>query len=205
MTAIEALASASAVYLDASALPKIDIEEDPSSPLVRCLIYMSRVPAYCSLVGFGEFITVAGKKLTQSRIGAEGYLYSCRALLVDFGMGKLHQIEPVADRFQFIQVARGLLSRHAGLGGGDLWHIMAALELRKALSPVAFLSFDKGLVKAAMAEGLVAVYGHDVDTDSLIQRTDVTRQVDPRMKAEPPNKGMKQTSVEHTGRSRTLR
>lgn len=169
MTAIEALASASAVYLDASALPKIDIEEDPSSRLVRCLIYMSRVPAYCSLLGFGEFVTVAGKKVTQSRIGVEGYLYSCRALLVDLGVGKLRQIEPVADRFQFIQLSQALLSRNSGLGGGDLWHIMAALELRKTFSPVAFLSFDKGLVKAAVAEGLVAVYGHDIDTDSLIQ------------------------------------
>jgi hypothetical protein len=169
MTAIETLASASAVYLDASALPKIDIEEDPSSRLVRCLIYMSRVSACCSLLGFGEFVTVAGKKLTQSRIGAEGYLYSCRALLVDLGRGKLRQVEPVDDRFQFIQLAQQLFSRHSGLGGGDLWHIMAALELRKTVSPVAFLSFDKGLVKAALAEGLMAVYGHDVDTDALIQ------------------------------------
>ena len=130
---------------------------------------MSRVPAYCSLLGFGEFVTVAGKKLTQSRIGAEGYLYSCRSVLVDFDMGKLRQVEPVADRFQFIQLAQQLLSRHSGLGGGDLWHIMAALELRNTVSPVVVLSFDKGLVKAAEAEGLVAVYGYDVDTDSLIQ------------------------------------
>jgi hypothetical protein len=99
MTPIKALACAGAVYLDASALPKIDIEEDAASRLVRCLIFMSRVPAYCSLVGFGEFVTVAGQKLTQSRIGATGYLHSCRALLVDMGMGKLRQVEPVADRF----------------------------------------------------------------------------------------------------------
>jgi hypothetical protein len=58
-----------------------------------------------------------------------------------------------------------LLSRHNGLGGGDLWHLGAALELRRT----AVLSFDKDLVKAAVAEGLVAVYGQDLDTDSLIQ------------------------------------
>jgi hypothetical protein len=136
---------------------------------VRILIYMSRIPTYCSLLGFGEFISVAGKKRTQARIGVAGYLFSCRALLVDLGIGKLRQVEPVADRFQFIRLAEDLLARHSGLGGGDVWHIMAALELSKNHAPIGFLSFDKGLVKAALAEGLPAVYGSDVDADSLIR------------------------------------
>jgi len=165
MSVCEVLAESKAVYVDACALAKISVEEDPASALVRCLIYMSRIPAYCSLVGFGEFVSVAGKKLTQQRIGGSGYLYSCRSL----EMGQLNRVEPVNDRFQFIREAEDLLSRHGRLGGGDLWHIMAARQLAKDHTPSTLFSFDKDLVDAAVAEGVQAVYGFRVDRETLIQ------------------------------------
>jgi len=61
VTECETLAESVAVYVDACALAKISFEE-PGSTLVRCLIYMSTIPAYCSMVGLGEFVAVAGKK-----------------------------------------------------------------------------------------------------------------------------------------------
>ena len=169
MSECETIAESSAIYLDASALAKIDIEEDASSRLVRILIYLSRIPVYCSLVGFGEFVSVAGKKLTQARIGSAGYLYGCRALLVDLEMGKLRLVEPVADRFQFIREAEDILSRHASLGGGDLWHIMAARQLAKDHVPATLFTFDRDLVEAAAAEGLRAVSGFAVDPEALVR------------------------------------
>jgi len=147
----ETLAGSSAIYIDACALAKISIEEDPASGLVRCLIYMSRIPAYCSMVGFGEFVAVAGKKRTQERIGSAGCLYSIRSLMVDLEKGKLRRVEPVADKCQFIREADDLLSRHGSLGGGDLWHIMAARQLSKDYASTTLFSFDEDLVKAAEA------------------------------------------------------
>ena len=169
MTEYETLAESSAVYFDACALLKIGVEEDPDSGLVRCLVYLSRIPAYCSMIGFGEFVGVAGKKRSQARIGAAGYLHQCRSLLVDRDMGKLQLVEPVADRFEFIREAEDLLSRHQRLGGGDIWHLMAVRQLSRQHSPATLFSFDEDLVKAAAAERLRAVLGSALDRELLIR------------------------------------
>jgi hypothetical protein len=46
--------------------------------------------------------------------------------------------------------------------------MMSALELTASHSPVCLLTFDKTLASAAEEEGLVGLYGYDVDTDSFI-------------------------------------
>jgi hypothetical protein len=165
----ETLAESGAIYVDACALVKIDLEEDSQSSLVRCLIYMSRIPVYCSLIGLGEFVGVAGKRTTHARIGSAGYLYKCRQLMMDLEVGKLRRVEPADDRFAFIQEAEDLLSRHASLGGGDLWHMMATRQLAKEHSPTTLFSFDADLVKVANREGLRAVYGGRVNREAMIR------------------------------------
>lgn len=162
------LADADAVYLDASILPKIDIEEDTGSRVARLLIYGTRIPIFVSFVGLGEFFNVAGKKVTQSRIGTMGYLYGCRALLKDIEMGKIGHVEPPEERFDFIKLADAISSRHGRLGGGDVWHLMAVLQLKAQHRQTVFVSFDAKLVEAASNEGLAAVNGGEVDPDELV-------------------------------------
>jgi hypothetical protein len=170
MTEAETLAAAGAIYLDTSVLPKIDMEggNSPESRLVRLLIYGSRVPIFCSLVSLGEFFKVAGSKLTQARIGSMGYLYSCRGLLKDLEIDKIKRVEPPEERFDFLTLADQIVGRHGALGGGDIWHLMAALQLKGKHDPVALLSFDSRLAKAAEAEGLAGVDGKRVSPEDLV-------------------------------------
>jgi hypothetical protein len=158
------------LYLDACVLPKIDIEmAGEEARLTRILIYGSRIPVYCSFVGFGEFFKVAGKKLTQKRIGIAGYLFSCRALMNDQAMGKLRRIEPVEDRVLFIQLARRLEAKFSHLGGGDVWHLMSAIQLQSHHHRITLFSFDTDLVSAAQAEGIQAVCGSGLDPDLVAE------------------------------------
>jgi hypothetical protein len=170
MSAEVALAEADPIYLDTSVLPKIDMEggNAPESRFVRLLIYGSRVPIFCSLVSLGEFFKVAGSKLKQAQTGSAGYLYSCRALLMDLEIGKIKRVEPPADRFTFLQLADQIVARHGALGGGDIWHLMAARELKSEYQAVALLSFDTELVESAVGEGLSGVYGNQVDPEKLV-------------------------------------
>ena len=168
MSAYSMLAESAAIYLDASALPKIDVEEDSVSGLTRCLIYLSRIQVFYSTVSFGEFVGVARRKEREGKIAADGYLYSCRALLVDIDMGKLHRIEPPRDRFEFITIAQPLVTKYSTLGGGGIWHLLCAAQLSKEHPPAAFLSFDRDLCSAALAEGLRAAYGYDLEREPLI-------------------------------------
>jgi hypothetical protein len=158
-----------ALYLDASAFPKIGVEENHYSRVVRILIYLSKLRVFTSIVGFGEFISVISKKKIQTRIGALGYLYNCRSLLTDFDMRKIQQAEPTREKIEFIKQAEDFAGKYSNLGGGDIWHLMAATELEKKLGSVLFGSFDKKLVKAAIGERLNAVDLNKVDPDTLLK------------------------------------
>ena len=86
MTPYEELTNSDAVYLDTCALVKIDAKEEVGSGFTRVLTYFSRIPVYSSFVGFGEFIGVVGKNKFQADVGAEGFLFVCRQLMIDFDM-----------------------------------------------------------------------------------------------------------------------
>ena len=170
MTDYQIIVQSNALYIDACALPKIDIETTGhEAQLTRLLVYLSQIPVFCSFVGFGEFFHVAGKKATQRHIGISGYLFSCRALMIDVAQGKLHRAEPVEDKLRFFQLAQRLEKKFSSLGGGDIWHLMSALELQRQYDDLAVFSFDNGLVKAAKSEGLDAVNGVTLDPDQLAE------------------------------------
>ena len=65
-------------------------------------------------------------------------------------------------------LADQIVGRHGALGGGDVWHLMAALQLKGKHDPVALLSFDSRLAKAAEAEGLAGVDGKRVSPEDLV-------------------------------------
>jgi hypothetical protein len=170
MTPYEQLTNSDAVYLDTCALVKIDAKEEIGSGFTRVLIYFSRIPVYSSFVGFGEFFSVVGKKKFQAAAGAEGFLFACRHLMIDFDMKKIKRVEPIEDRFKFIQLAQVLLPKHGRLGGGDVWHLMAALHLKSRVPKTVFVSFEPALISAAQSEGLNAVDGNGLDPNRLSEQ-----------------------------------
>jgi hypothetical protein len=167
----QVISESEALYLDACVLPKIDIEEIASKQarLTRILIYLSSIPVYCSFVSFGEFFNIAGKKRTQKRIGIAGYLFSCRALMIDQAMGKLLRAEPIEDKVQFLQLAQRLGAKFSQLGGGDVWHLMSAIQLQSRHRLTTLFSFDRNLVSAAKCEGIRAVYGSGLEPNLVVE------------------------------------
>ena len=138
MSPEQVLAEAGAVYLDSSALVKLAIAEPPGDREMRVL-YMSTVPLYTSSVGFGEMIGCLGRKPKQNDIGGpEGFLFGVRMILMDFQVGKLRTAEPPESRFEFARMTQDSIAIQASLGGGDLWHSMAARELARTCSSTVF-------------------------------------------------------------------
>jgi predicted nucleic acid-binding protein len=166
----EIVAKAEAVYLDASALVKSVIVEPPGDHAMR-IIYMSGVPLFTSMVGFGEVVSCFGRKDKQLSIGGSwGYLHGVRMLMKDFDIGRIQPVEPPDERRKFLTVAHKLVEKATHLGGGDLWHVMAALELQGEHRETVFLTFDRELLKAAPALGILSVVdGHDIDCEALVQ------------------------------------
>jgi hypothetical protein len=167
VTEAETLAAADAIYLDASALPKIDLEAGDRNG-IRLLVLGGRIPLYCSHVALGEFFGVGRWKEKGNRISTGEYLYAIRSFLVDLDMGKIRRVEPVADRQRFSQLVDALTARNLRLGGADIWHIMAALELKNSYPGTTMLTFDQALSRAAAAEGLPSVYGKGLVAEDLV-------------------------------------
>jgi predicted nucleic acid-binding protein len=163
------LLSCDSLYLDACALVKIEFEEGLSSNLARFLTFATRFEIYSSNLALGEFIGATGKKEKRDKvITSVGYLAVCRRLMIDFEMNAIKRFEPFdisvpKDRIDFQNQASGLYSKYPTLGGGDLWHMIAARRLQKERSSAGFLTFDKKLVGAATKEGLKTLDGNAMD------------------------------------------
>jgi hypothetical protein len=175
MTPYQLVANADAVYLDTCALVKIDAKEEDGSCFTRVLVYLSKIPVYSSFVGFGEFFSVVDKKEFQATVGTEGFLFICRQLMIDFDMKKIQRAEPVEDKFKFLQLGKILVSKYGHLGGGDVWHLMAALNLKNRIPKTTFLSFDCRLLSAAKSEGIEAVDGNGLDPNQLSEQLKVAK------------------------------
>lgn len=168
MTDYEIIGQSNALYLDACVLAKIDLEPaDEDARFTRILVHLSRIPVFYSFVGIGEVFRVAGKKKQQGHIGIPAYLFSCRALMNDAAQRKWQRVEPVDDKRRFIQLAERRVEKYSSLGGGDIWHLMAALNLQRKHDALVVFSFDKKLVKAVQSEKLRAVCGVKLDPDKL--------------------------------------
>lgn len=167
MNKYKKIVNADAIYLDTCVFVKIDAKEEMGSNFSRALVYFSEIPIYSSFVAFGEFISVVVKKDFQKSAGTDGFLFVVRQLMMDFDKNKIKRIEPIEDKFKFVQLSQKLLEKHSRLGGGDVWHIMAALNLKNQIPNMAFVSFDAKLVKAANTQGLTAIDGNGLDPNHL--------------------------------------
>jgi hypothetical protein len=169
MNKYETIVKSDAVYLDTSALVKIVKNEGDSSRFVTLMVYGSDLKIFSSWVAYGEFIGIFNKKEVQKSIGLANYLYNCRLIMKDFDYNKIYRIEPSDDGFQFYKLTDKFLSRHAKLGGADIWHLMAANELKKSYASSLLLSYDEDLVNAALSEDITAVYGNNLIPELLIE------------------------------------
>lgn len=160
------LLSCGSLYLDACALVKIEFEEGLSSNLARFLTFGTKFEIYSSYLALGEFVGGTGKKEKKDKvITSVGYLAVCRRLMIDFEMNAIKRFEPFdiglpKDRIDFQNQATDLYFKYPKLGGGDLWHLIAARRLQKEHSLAGFLTFDKKLVAAATKEGLRVLDGN---------------------------------------------
>ena len=159
------------MYLDTCVFVKVEFEEGLSSNVARVLSFMTKNKVFSSSVAFGEFIGVLGRKESKEKeINTIGYLVTCRRLMVDFDMKQINQVEPVADRFNFLTLAQTLSTRYPHLGGGDLWQLMAALNLRGPFPAAILISFDRKLIEAARQEGISSVDANALDIHELERR-----------------------------------
>lgn len=163
------IVNSDSVYLDTSALVKIVKQEGDSSRFVRLLVYGSDLNIFSSWVAFGEFIGIINKKKVQRTIGLSNYLYNCRSIMKDFDYKKINRIEPPDDGFQFYKLADDFLRRHSKLGGADIWHLIATIELIKSSPSTLLFSYDKDLVDAALSENISAVYGKNLVPEILLE------------------------------------
>lgn len=153
------------LYLDTTSLFKAGFVEPPGDNAVRVAVYLPHNKrCYSSLIGIGEFISVSIRKhRKQMTMTHEDYLFGFRALLMDVGNGKIKLVEPPAERAEFILLMKRLQGTYPKLEPGDLWHLMAALELRKSTPSIGFISSDRKLLKAARAEGFLPINPDYID------------------------------------------
>jgi|GEM_PF-4196256 len=173
MNPYETIGKSDAIYLDTSALIKVNKDEGGSSNFMKLLIYCSTIKFFASWIAFGEFIGIFGKRELQNTIGQRNYLYCCRSLMKDFDIEKIRRTEPPEDSFQFFKISIDILSRHAKLGGGDIWHLMTVAELKKSFPSALLLTYDKKLVKAAEMEKIMAINPENLVPEMLIEQLQI--------------------------------
>lgn len=133
------------VYLDTSGLVKLWIDEEHSDR-VRAVV-RSASELGSSVVAHAELGATLARLEREQHLTSEereGILADFRARWV-----RMHRIGvgPQLAR-------RGAdLARAHSLRGFDAVHLAAALTLRERLGPLTFVCFDKGLIRAAEAEG----------------------------------------------------
>ena len=166
------LLSCDSLYLDTCALVKIEFDEGLSSNLARFLTFGTNFQICSSYLAFGEFVSVSGRKEEKEKlITSVDYVTICRRLMIDFDMNTIKRVEPFetgpTERIDFEKDATSLFAKYPSLGGGDLWHLMAAIRLRRENPNSGFLTFDKKLFAAASQERVTSFNGNLMDVAVL--------------------------------------
>ncbi len=162
------LFNCNSLYLDTCALVKVEFDEGLTSNLSRFLAFGTQLEIYSSYLAFGEFVGVSGRKETKEKvITSVDYIAVCRRLMIDFDMNAIKRFEPFKigqkERINFQNQANSLFSKYPKLGGGDLWHLLAAIKLKKEQPCSCFLTFDKKLLDVALQEGVRTLDGNSMD------------------------------------------
>ena len=163
------LAESEAIYLDTSVFPKLDIEHEKKANATRVLVFFTSIPIFFSWVSLVEYLGVLRRKENDKEIGTDVYLECVRRLLGEIERRKFQLVHPPMDRWEFHRDAGPLIRKYSRLGGGDIWHLLATVQLVTKHPRATLLSFDRDLIKAAKEEGIRAVYGKRVNHKLLIE------------------------------------
>ena len=131
---------------DASALVKLLLDEDDSE--IIGTLWDATEDALASTVGYAEMRGSISRALRGGRISADAY--PTARLALERVWGSIVEIRLDGD---LPRLAGTLADRH-GLGALDAIHLASALSIATADDRPTFVTFDRRLAEAALAEGL---------------------------------------------------
>lgn len=136
-------------YFDASAMVKLLLVEEGSATAGR--LWAQATEPFVSIVGYPELRGSVARAARGGRIARDDY--PTARLELERMWGTL-----VAIRLdgRLARLAGSLADRHA-LTALDAIHLASALSLREPDEDVAFVTFDRQLREAALAEGLTVL------------------------------------------------
>lgn len=134
---------------DASALAKLLLDEGDSET-VR-MIWTETVDAFASIVGYAELRGSISRALRGGRILPDAYATVRLELEQLWG-----SVVEIRLEGRLPHAAGALADRH-GLGALDAIHLASALGIASATDRPTFVTFDRRLREAALAEGLTVL------------------------------------------------
>lgn len=137
------------IYFDTSALVKLIVTEDASA-LVQRLWLMAPEP-YASQIGYTELRAAVARAVHAGRAPAIGELDA--RLMVE---GVWQRTVAVGVNVPVVRRAGALAERHF-LRALDAIHLASALSVASPGDHFTFVTFDRRLAEAALAEGLAVL------------------------------------------------
>jgi predicted nucleic acid-binding protein len=136
-------------YFDTSALVKLILNEPESATVAR--VWNATADAYASTIGYVELRAAVARAGRDGRIGRSS-IATTRADLDDVW----RQVVTVDADAAVMAGAGALAERHA-LAALDAIHLASARDLADRGRPFLFVTFDRRLAEAALAEGLAVL------------------------------------------------
>ncbi len=136
-------------YFDTSALVKLVLREPESAAVAR--LWNATADAYASAIGYVELYAAIARARRDGRIEPSA-LVGVRADLDDVW----RQVVTVEVDAAVVAGAGALAARHA-LAALDAIHLASATDVADDASPFVFVTFDRRLAEAAIAEGLAVI------------------------------------------------
>jgi predicted nucleic acid-binding protein len=136
-------------YFDASAMAKLLLAEDGSTTAGS--LWKGATEPFASIVGYAELRGAVSRAARSGRITRDDY--PTARLELERMWGTLAAIRLDG---RLARLAGSLADRHA-LTALDAIHLASALSLREPGEDVAFVTFDRRLREAALAEGLTVL------------------------------------------------
>jgi uncharacterized protein len=137
------------VYFDTSALVKLVLREPESGAVARW--WDATADAYASILGYVELRAAVARARRAGRID-ESAMSRTRADLDDLW----RQVVTVGVDEPIVAGAGDLAARH-GLAALDAIHLASATCMTDDAHPLTFVTFDRRLREAAIAEGLTVL------------------------------------------------
>lgn len=133
-------------YFDTSALAKLVLREPESAAVAR--VWNATADAYASTIGYVELNAAVARACRDGRIKPSA-MNAVRDDLEEVW----RQVVTVEVDATVVAGAGALAARHV-LAALDAIHLASATDVAAGTRPFAFVTFDRRLAEAALAEGL---------------------------------------------------